>query len=253
MTFLIGLALCRLIQISTFSCVYANDLSFALCADQKGFIHCEKGTKIRVKSAIYGRTDNKVCPGGNTNTRTCRSLTSEMKVKWNCNGYRTCHLHASNQIFGNPCKYVSKYLQVTYGCVKNPDGKDQIAFNAYNTATLSIDTNTHFNVVYNAVYYNHGNAYNPVSGFFTAPSPGLYVFTWASVVAPKKTFDAEILVNGKRKGLGNCYNGGGSGFENCSNTVPLILATGDKVNIRTDVADYLHGGGWSNFKGWKVY
>ena len=36
-------------------------------------------------------------------------------------------------------------------------------------------------------------------------------------------------------------------------TVPLILATGDKVNIRTDVADYLHGGGWSNFKGWKVY
>ena len=100
-----------------------SDLSFALCADQKGFIRCEKGNKIRVKSAIYGRTDNKVCPGGNTNTRTCRSLTSEMKVKWSCNGYRTCHLHASSQIFGNPCMNVSKYLQVTYGCVKNPDGK----------------------------------------------------------------------------------------------------------------------------------
>ena len=75
-----------------------SDQSFALCANQKGFIRCEKGSKITVISAVYGRTDNKVCPHGNINTRTCRSLTSEMKVKRSCNGYRTCHLHASNEI-----------------------------------------------------------------------------------------------------------------------------------------------------------
>ena len=122
----------------------------------------------------------------------------------------------------------------------------------YNTHDLRIDRNTHLNVVYNAVYSNHGNAYNPVNGFFTAPSPGLYVFSWTSCVPPKKMFDAEILVNGNRKGLSNCNNEGGSGNANCGNTVPLLLETGDKVNIRTVVADYLFGGGWSSFKGWKV-
>ena len=100
-----------------------SDQSFALCANQKGFIRCEKGSKITVISAVYGRTDNKVCPHGNINTRTCRSLTSEMKVKRSCNGYRTCHLHASNEIFGNPCNNFSKYLEVTYSCVKDSNGK----------------------------------------------------------------------------------------------------------------------------------
>ena len=123
----------------------------------------------------------------------------------------------------------------------------------YNSKRLTMGRNTPTNVVYDAVYYNHGNAYNPVSGIFTAPSSGLYVFTWSSCVASKKIFDAKILVNGNRKALGGCNNEGGSGNENCANTVPLVLENGDKVNIRTVVANYLHGAGWSSFKGWRVY
>ncbi|XP_078314857.1 cerebellin-3-like [Crassostrea virginica] len=130
---------------------------------------------------------------------------------------------------------------------------DPIAFNVYNRQPLTMGRNTPTNIVYDAVYYNHGNAYNPTSGFFTAPSSGMYVFTWSSCVAPKKIFDAEILVNGIRKGLGNCNNERGSWYENCANTVPLVLENGDKVNIRTVVANYLHGAGWSSFKGWRVY
>ena len=129
---------------------------------------------------------------------------------------------------------------------------DQIAFSVYNSQHLTMRRNTPTNVVYDAVYYNYKNVYNPVSGIFKAPSPGLYVFTWSSLVAPRKIFDAEILVNGNRKGLGNCNNERSSGWENCANTVPLVLETGDKVNIRTVVANDLSGGGWSSFKGWRV-
>ena len=128
-----------------------------------------------------------------------------------------------------------------------------MAFNAYTSKHLTLNRRTPINVVYDALYYNHGNAYNPVSGVFTAPSHGLYLFSWASNVAPRKVFDAEILVNGKRKGIGNCNNIDNPGNENCANTVPLVLETGDKVNIRTIVADYLHGGGWSSFTGWRVF
>lgn len=79
------------------------DQTFALCADQRGFIRCKNGTKINIVLANYGRTDDKVCPGGKTETLTCRSKLSEIKVKWNCNGYATCHLHSTNRHFGNPC------------------------------------------------------------------------------------------------------------------------------------------------------
>ena len=130
-------------------------------------------------------------------------------------------------------------------------GTQIVAFSAYTSKHLTLHRNTPVNVVYDAVYYNYGNAYNTHSGFFTAPSGGLYIFTWTSLVYPRKIFDAEILLNGHRRGLGNCNNELNPGFENCANTTPLILKTGDKVNIRTTVANYLHGH-WSSFKGWKV-
>lgn len=60
-----------------------------------------------------------MCPGGGTSTRTCRSKSSEIKVRWICNGYSSCHLRASSQIFGNPCANFSKYLEIKYYCVSS--------------------------------------------------------------------------------------------------------------------------------------
>ena len=74
------------------------------------------------KLGFCPRTDGNICPGGNTAARTCRSKRTLTRVKWNCNGYRICYLHASNQLFGNPCVNVSKYLEVKYRCVKKSDG-----------------------------------------------------------------------------------------------------------------------------------
>ncbi|XP_062605666.1 uncharacterized protein LOC134267483 [Saccostrea cucullata] len=235
--------------------VKTSDQSFALCEGHKGFIRCLEGTKIQIVSANYGRTDSQVCPKSNSSTQTCRSKTSELKVKWNCNGYQTCHLHASNQNFGDPCPKYSKYLEIRYRCLKSPNPESGekliIAFNAYITKRLHLHRNTPVNVVYDGVYYNVGNAYNPHSGFFTAPSDGLYVFTWTSFINVRKIFDAQILLNGVQKGYGNCNNEANPGYENCANTVPLVLKAGDKVNIRTTNANELVET-WSSFKGWKV-
>ncbi|XP_062580540.1 L-rhamnose-binding lectin ELEL-1-like [Saccostrea cucullata] len=104
---------------SAFRHVETSDQSFALCDGQKGFIRCTKGAKIQILSANYGRTDERVCPSGKINTRTCHLKSSEIKTKWNCNGYRTCHLQADAQQFGDPCQNSSKYLEVKYRCVKD--------------------------------------------------------------------------------------------------------------------------------------
>lgn len=129
--------------------------------------------------------------------------------------------------------------------------KSPIAFNAYITKRLTLHRDTPVNVVYDGLFFNNGNAYNPHNGIFTAPSAGLYIFTWTSLVITGKIFDAELLVNGQKKGLGNCNNEGNPGYENCANTVPVILKTGDKVNIRTTNANSLMEY-WSSFKGWKA-
>ena len=122
----------------------------------------------------------------------------------------------------------TKFITFIYG-TKNPtvilclvclvtsivfSGKQIVAFNAYINKHLTLHRNTPVNVVYDAVYYNYGNAYNTHSGFFTAPSGGLYVFTWTSLVTARKIYDAQILVNGQGKGLGNCNNEGNPGLGN---------------------------------------
>lgn len=87
--------------------------------------------------------------------------------------------------------------------------------------------------MYDKFFFNYGYVYNTHSGFFTAPSARLYIFTWTSIFAPWKIIDAKILVNGKRKGLANCNNENNPRYENWTNTRPLVLNAGNKVNIRT--------------------
>lgn len=109
------------------------------------------------------------------------------------------------------------------------------------------------NVVYDKIWLNTGGVYSTITGLFTAPSSGLYVFSWTNLVAEMPMFDSEILVNGERKDLAKCsHELDRQGFESCSNTVPVVLKKGDLVNIRKVDAILLQGNQWSSFKGWKV-
>lgn len=116
---------------------------------------------------------------------------------------------------------------------------------------VAMPRNTPITVVYDTPYLNYGNMFNSKNGVFTEPFAMFYVFPWSSVVNPEKTFDGEIVVNGKRKGMVNCNNELCAGFENCDNAVPLVPKPGDNVYICTIVATFLHGL-WSNFKRWEV-
>lgn len=132
------------------------------------------------------------------------------------------------------------------------DKNSIVAFNAYTSKQLDFKRDTTVDVVYDKTLLNTRDVYNTTNGFFTAPSGGLYVFSWTSQVARSK-FNAELLLNGKRLGLLACdHELSKQGYGSCSNTVPVILTKGDLVNIRTVDSASLLGVQWSSFKGWKV-
>lgn len=133
------------------------------------------------------------------------------------------------------------------------DNDSIVAFSAYISQQLDFKRLTAVNVVYDKTWLNTDSVYSTITGFFTAPSSGLYVFSWTSFVAEMSKFNSELLVNGERIDLTNCNNElDTQGFESCSNTVPVILKKGDMVNIRTVDAISLRGDQLSSFKGWRV-
>lgn len=142
-------------------------------------------------------------------------------------------------------------VNLTSTCTTASQRKEAIAFNAVISKTLLYDRNTPVNIVYDTVLYDTHGAYSSQSGVFTAPYKGLYIFTWTTFVAAGKILDTELIVNGTRKGLGNCNNEGNPGYENCANTVPVVLEAGDTVNVRSTTGNYVHGYALSSFKGWR--
>ncbi|XP_063428913.1 L-rhamnose-binding lectin CSL3-like [Mytilus trossulus] len=89
-----------------------------VCEDKLAYIKCPYPSKIKVSSAIYGRTtDRSICPHPAIHTTDCRSSTSDYKVKAMCNGKRICRVKADHRQFGDPCSGTYKYLEVKYKCV----------------------------------------------------------------------------------------------------------------------------------------
>ena len=130
--------------------------------------------------------------------------------------------------------------------------KETVVFNAVVTKHGHFERNTPVHIIYDQVLYDTHNAYSNQTGAFTAPIDGLYVFTWTTLVEAKKIMNTELLVNRIRTGLGSCDNEGNNGYENCSNTIPVLLKAGDEVSIRSTTGNYIYGSTWSSFKGWRT-
>ncbi|XP_062578746.1 uncharacterized protein LOC134240698 [Saccostrea cucullata] len=158
------------------------------------------------------------------------------------------HLEATVQDLKATVQQLTNRLATVETYNSNP-----VYFSAFLTNTFTPPRDRQTNVVYNGVHYDSHKAYNPSTGFFTAPVTGLYVFSWENLTAPGKTFDTELLVNGVRHELDNCNNEGTTtGYLSCTQVVPVKLNAGDHVNIRTTYGNYAHGG-WCSFSGWLVH
>ncbi|ROI26832.1 Complement C1q-like protein 4 [Anabarilius grahami] len=89
---------------------------------------------------------------------------------------------------------------------------------------------THFTITYKNVFTNTGNAYNPITGVFTAPLKGAYMFRVSIYGHGPTPATVSIIKNGEI--VVSAYDYQPQGALSSSNGVVLILEVGDVVYVR---------------------
>ncbi|KAK9976655.1 hypothetical protein ABG768_021860 [Culter alburnus] len=89
---------------------------------------------------------------------------------------------------------------------------------------------TEITLTYRNVFTNIGNAYNPITGVFTAPLKGAYMFTFSVCGHAPTAAGASIYKNEQRVVIAYQYQP--QNELNSSNGVVLILEVGDVVYVR---------------------
>ena len=90
--------------------------SVVICEHKKANITCKEGEKINIVQANYGRLNERACTKSPISSTNCRATKSLAIVQSTCHKKASCALHASNKVFGDPCKGILKYLLVKYKC-----------------------------------------------------------------------------------------------------------------------------------------
>ncbi|KAL9985677.1 hypothetical protein ACROYT_G008105 [Oculina patagonica] len=86
----------------------------AICQNKTGEVKCPGTQTINLLFANYGRRHLLKC-GIGLNVK-CISIASHTTVRLMCDGKNSCSLHASNDVFGNPCRLTPKYLELYWEC-----------------------------------------------------------------------------------------------------------------------------------------
>lgn len=131
-----------------------------------------------------------------------------------------------------------------------------VAFYAY-ISTGSVNPSIRQTLIHDVAKANSENGYNSVTGIFTAPTAGVYVFIWVTRMN-EAGHSTELMINNAV--FGTCFIPISHDYDvSLSGTVVAKLNKGDSVFVRVHSTK----GGWrdflseqcsrSSFAGWLIY
>ncbi|KAM4612129.1 complement C1q tumor necrosis factor-related protein 3-like [Polymixia lowei] len=101
--------------------------------------------------------------------------------------------------------------------------------------------NTDTTFIYKTVHINIGNAYNNLTGIFTAPVAGSYFFTFFYHAGGEHTSNLSLIKNNERMATTSDHHTEADGADNGGNGVALQLTQGDQVSIRMNAHTHVWG------------
>ena len=135
---------------------------------------------------------------------------------------------------------------------QSPLNGSRVAFFARLTQTTAA-LNINQGLVFDSVVTNVGRAYQNSTGAFTAPRPGVYVFTTSILAYGTSSHHVSVVKNGQL--LAKIDFNDADSFDDSSQTVIVELDKGDIIAIQN--ADYTgmvyNGGFYSTFSGFLLY
>nr|CBX41728.1 putative C1q domain containing protein MgC1q79 [Mytilus galloprovincialis] len=168
-------------------------------------------------------------------------------------------LQTANSLLGNRLTKSTIKVAITIlqtansllGDTYSPISSTEVAFHARLKPHVTLGSSQ--TVVFDQVITNIGQAYNPHTGVFTAPSDGIYFFASTFLRPHTATqLHLQMVLNSTEISRGHAATGGGS-QEGSMNAV-VYMHTGDVVKVRHFPgfgSEIIHGD-WSFFTGYRI-
>ncbi|XP_070568506.1 complement C1q tumor necrosis factor-related protein 3-like [Ptychodera flava] len=112
----------------------------------------------------------------------------------------------------------------------------KVAFSAARRKVLDNDNSYGINVTYDRVYSNHGDGLDHLTGVFTSPVDGAYLFIYSGMKSLDKELHMCLKKNGQTKPCIHSRHSEGGKHGSSSNSVILDLVKNDKVWLQ--LSDY---------------
>ncbi|OPL21138.1 hypothetical protein AM593_10019, partial [Mytilus galloprovincialis] len=163
-------------------------------------------------------------------------------------GHKSCSRNAGLM---KSIQYQLKLVEENDGkcdCTGRSSGPDKVAFMAKAASLQNIPSKAV--VIYQTVVTNLGNGYDSSKGIFTAPSNGVYSFSWTVLCHHGKSFYTYLILNGSTIAKNYASARGVADHVSGSQNVILDIKKDDKVFIRIQdgtTGQYMYGDGWSTF------
>ncbi|CAC5358719.1 unnamed protein product [Mytilus coruscus] len=171
------------------------------------------------------------------------------------NGHKSCFRNAGLM---KSIKYQLKLVEDNNGkcdCTRRDSGPaGKVAFMAKTVAPL-INIPAKSTVVYSTVMTNLGNGYDKSTGIFTAPSNGVYIFSWTVLTHNRKYFVTYLALNGNV--IIKNYTGATNVADHISSSQNAVLEIkkDDKVFVKVlegNIGQYMIGNHYSSSSGYKL-
>ncbi|XP_062570772.1 complement C1q-like protein 4 [Saccostrea cucullata] len=125
--------------------------------------------------------------------------------------------------------------------------RNDIAFTAVPSSSQSSSSGAV--IRFNTVKINHGNAFSTSNYRFTAPSAGLYVFSWSISVHSSYNGNSRLMKDGSIYHQTHCQRT----YQQCGSTITIWLNKNNQVWVTSGVSSFYALGTYSSFSGWKIH